>query len=88
MSNSSTVSLEDLLNTPPSEWGNILKSPKSSQIAEVEREADLLCQKLALISEYLSCRGGAGCGDYGHQEALQLAHGRKDKVRKALGYLE
>jgi hypothetical protein len=51
-------------------------------------EASKTSVKLALLSEYLGCRGGYGCGDQGHEYALKQAKERARKVRKTLGHTQ
>lgn len=53
----------------------------------LERMADNLMQRLAMISGYAAARGADGCGANGHEEGMKEAHAREKAVRKALGYL-
>jgi hypothetical protein len=58
----------------------------SGELKELSKQASYLSEQLAVISEYLDWRGGGGCGDHGHDDALKKAEKRRKKVRKALGY--
>lgn len=39
-----------------------------------------------VLSHYAEWRGGAACGDHGHEKALAEAHKRRKALRKAVGY--
>lgn len=60
--------------------------PKSTELCSASRELDGTVESLAFLSEYLSWRGGAGCGDHGEVKAAKKANARARKVRRALGY--
>ena len=53
---------------------------------EVLLEVDQVTQATAELGAYLSMRGGAWCGDHGHEQALSHAQTKLRKIRKAMGY--
>lgn len=70
------------------DWGNHLDSYNltSGDLSEI---SDYLTAKSVLLAElagYVDRRGGAGCGDDGHEEALKKAQKDRKKIRKAIGY--
>jgi hypothetical protein len=60
--------------------------PSSTDLCSMTRTLDGITESLAFFSEYLSWRGGAGCGDHGEVKAATKATARAKKVRRALGY--
>ena len=75
-----------LMELPANEWEGAIEGISSSEIGKVERECDRRSSQYAVISGYLSGRGGSGAGDHGHVEAYKVGLVRGVKVRKALGY--
>lgn len=63
-----------------------IASLDAHQIQCLAREADAVAQRTAWISKYLDYRGAAGCGDSGHDEAVEQANAHLKTVRKAMGY--
>lgn len=56
------------------------------QLSEV---SDACCDAalcLGELSYYLGYRGAYGCGDHGHDKAVEQACRHRPKLRKALGY--
>lgn len=48
--------------------------------------ANRLAEGLLLFSSYLNFRGATGCGDHGHEAALEGAQKALKKIRRAMGY--
>ena len=59
---------------------------ESPELCSASRKLDGIAESLAFLSEYLSWRGGEGCGDHGEVKAAKKATARANKVRRALGY--
>lgn len=77
----------DYLEVHPNAWGALFDhSSDLKNVNALQQEADVLCQRLAQLSEYLSQRGAAGCGDQKHEEALKQSQAKLKTIRKALGY--
>jgi hypothetical protein len=78
------------LNTGTAQWYRVRTKKgrllSCSEMNEIERYADGMCQIAAKISAYLTYRGGAGFGDHGHDEALAKSEKSVKKIRKALEY--
>lgn len=84
-----------LLKTLSIDWDDLL-SPTCeedsslnftiSELSEIESLLNQVTQKACKLSEYIGYRGTFGCGDSGHDEALNKSEKRLTKVRKALGY--
>lgn len=51
-----------------------------------QRFADGLAENAGALQGYLDARGCAGCGDHGHDAAMEQGAKRRKQVRKALGY--
>lgn len=70
------------------DWGKHLDSYnlKSGDMSEISDYLTAKSVLLAELSEYIDRRGGAGCGDDGHEKALEKAQKERKKIRKALGY--
>lgn len=62
------------------------KQPSNTDLSTMSREFDAVAQECAWLSEYMSWRGGAGCGDHGEVKAAKKADARCRKLRRALGY--
>jgi len=75
-----------LMEIPANEWERVIEGINSSDVGKIERECDRRSVQYAVISGYLSGRGGSGTGDHGHVEAYKVGRVRGVKVRKAIGY--
>lgn len=60
---------------------------KGVAIQEAGAIAERYAQRASYLADYLDTRGGAGCGDHGHEAACKSAQRRVKRVRKALGFL-
>lgn len=74
------------LKLPPNLHEPCAEMPDTCTLCGASRKLDGVTQDLAFLSEYMSWRGGAGCGDHGEVKAAKKADARVRKVRKALGY--
>lgn len=71
---------------PRSEWGDYLLGKSESDLHKIEMFAEMMAVICSEISTYVGMRGGDGCGDHGHEKAIEKARKTRKKVRKALGY--
>lgn len=77
-----------LTQVPRNKWGEFLDSHDLDhvELQEIEVRASAHSVILAEISEYAGYRGAYGCGDHGHEKAVEAAKKKRKKVRKAIGY--
>jgi hypothetical protein len=72
---------------PTNEWGTFFdKNFADIKWHHVENIMDDLSIRSAMASEYVSLRYTNGCGDSGHEVALNRAMKIRKKIRKVLGY--
>jgi len=85
--NDNTKSLCDsFLNAPIKDWGELTDALSLADKTALEIEADTLCTASALLSIYMDKRGASGCGDAGHEQAVESAIKTKKDIRELLGY--
>jgi hypothetical protein len=81
-----------LYNLSREEWGEYItkmledKGISSSDLSEISDTLTMRATLFAELATYLDNRGGAGCGDSGHEKAYAKAQKKRVVVRKALGY--
>ena len=85
--------IEDMINIySRNEWDEYLTEKihsKKINGGDLSEISDFLISQaifLVELAEYIDYRGGAGCGDHGHEEAIKKAETKKKRVCKALGY--
>lgn len=85
LSNISNVLLD---SKPRNEWGEFLDglNLRSGELSEMSDYLTNRATLLAELAEYLDNRGGNGCGDSGHENAMKKAQKERKRIRKALGY--
>jgi hypothetical protein len=71
-----------LENVCRNDWETI--TPESW--SDLVDEADATAVMAAEVAVYAGMRGGNGCGDHGHEAALEAARKARVKVRRALGF--
>lgn len=93
MSTNKTRALEEMMGLPFDEWGKTLedvqmtyKHETDSVLQDMEHVADMLATRAAMLSEYVSKRGGDGTGDAGHEAAMKSALKTAKRIRRVLGY--
>ena len=74
---------EMIKHTPRNEWGDAFPVELAQHISDYASQLSALA---AEIMGYADARGGNGCGDSGHDEAMKQAQKERKKVRAALGY--
>lgn len=79
---------ETLLAMPSFATGDAMEELRvmPSELQDMERECDALCQRAAWLSTYLGARGADGCGDHGDSHARQYADKQVKRIRKTIGY--
>ena len=79
--------LEMAFDIARNDWDKFVSDfPQEVSLSFMTDYACAFSELMAEISEYLGQRGGYGCGDHGHEDAMLVVAKHKKKIRKALGY--
>lgn len=81
------MTLKKFLDADPGDFGRLFAEIKSGQIQDLAQEADRMTQKAARIAAYLEARGADGCGDSGHESAIEQGKKRVQAVRRVMGFV-
>ncbi len=73
---------------PMVKWSAAIMRLNPEDRHELEDRCTREAIQLARLGEYVTCRGGDGCGDGGHTFAVKLQNRRAAKVRSAIGYTQ
>lgn len=69
------------------DWEKLVPAlPEGVTIQDIDTNATAQAVQFATLAAYAAYRGGAGCGDHGHEAAMKAAHKAEKRIRKALGY--
>lgn len=74
----------ELMLLPPDFWDN--DTITDSDMKEMERFLDAVAFRAVMLSVYLGLRGGNGCGDHGHEDALEAGRKIEKDARQIMGY--
>lgn len=81
-----TTRTDILANLPVTEWDAAFSLLPPNAQGEIDRAAGDAAVRYAMLCTYAMYRGGAGCGDHGHDEALKRARRIRRRLRRVLGY--
>ena len=75
-----------ILKAAPVKLDGIAERMGMVERGEVTRELEAIAAGAAFAAAYFSARYGEGCGDMGHEYAVNCANRAKRMTRKAFGY--
>jgi len=78
--------IDKMLKTSRNDMAYAVEGLQPEQLAMVSSVLMFRAALYAELAAYADYRGGCGCGDHGHEEALQRAHGHMRLVRRTLGF--
>jgi len=81
------MTLKKFLDADLSDFDRLFAALKSGQVQDLAQEADRMTQKAARITAYLEARGADGCGDSGHESAIEQGKERVKAVRRVMGFV-
>lgn len=77
---------EELLALPMVEWEQAAGKYDDGTLAGMSDILDSRIQRMARLRAYVDYRGGLGCGDHGHLDAVKGQNRLVAKIRRVMGF--